>query len=189
MKNSIIVLIAAFCFFLTPLSISAQTDAITQFCDKYMDDENFTLVYITPKMFQLISKIDLKDPDARLLKDALQDLRGLRILSTEKEPMKYYKELSSKFNASGYELLMTVRDGNENVRFWTKESNGIISELLMLVSEPTEFTVISFIGKIDLDKISRLANNMKFDGSEHLNKLKEKDKPAKEKTKGDEKDE
>jgi hypothetical protein len=186
MKNRILNLIFVFCLMAAPLSMVAQTDAITKFCDKYMDDENFTLVYITPKMFQMISKLNLNDPDARKLKDALQDLKGLRILSTEKEPMKYYKELSAVFNASEYELLMTVRDKDENVRFWTKEKGGVISELLMLVSEPDEFTLISFIGNLDLEKLSNLANKVKFDGSEHLINLKDKDETKpKEKKKND----
>ena len=174
-KNSLLVL--ALCFGFTPLSITslkAQEDAISKYFDQYLDDENFTVVYITPKMFQMMSKLNLKDPEAREIKEVLQDLRGLRILQTEHDPMKFYKEAISKFNVKDYELLMTVRDKDENVRFWTKEKDGIISELLMLVGEKSEFTLISFIGNINLDKISKLANNMKIDGIEHLKDLKDK---------------
>lgn len=167
-----VMLIMLLCTALTPLSIWAQTDAITQYFDKYMDDENFTVVYITPKMFQMISKLDLKDPDAREIKEVLQDLKGLRILQTEKNSLEYYKEVIAKFKPTEYELLMTVRDKGENVRFWTKESGGIISELLMLVGGVKEFVMISFIGNISLDKISKLANKMDVDGMEHLKELK-----------------
>ena len=167
-----LMLIVLFCTSLTPLSIWAQTDAITQYFDKYMDDENFTVVYITPKMFQMISKLDLKDPDAKEIKEVLQDLKGLRILQTEKNAMQYYKEVIAKFKPTEYELLMTVRDKGENVRFWTKESGGVISELLMLVGGVKEFVMISFIGNISLDKISKLANKMNVDGMEHLKDLK-----------------
>ena len=167
-----IMLMLLFCTALTPLSIWAQTDAITQYFDQYMDDENFTVVYITPKMFQMISKLDLKDPDAKAIKEVLQDLKGLRILQTEKNAMQYYKEVIGKFKPTEYELLMTVRDKGENVRFWTKESGGVISELLMLVGGVKEFVMISFIGNISLDKISKLANKMNVDGMEHLKDLK-----------------
>lgn len=167
-----LMLIVLFCTSLTPLSIWAQTDAITQYFDQYMDDENFTVVYITPKMFQMISKLDLKDPDAKEIKEVLQDLKGLRILQTEKNAMQYYKEVIAKFKPTEYELLMTVRDKGENVRFWTKESGGVISELLMLVGGVKEFVMISFIGNISLDKISKLANKMDVDGMEHLKELK-----------------
>jgi CII-binding regulator of phage lambda lysogenization HflD len=60
------------------------------------------------------------------------------------------------------------------VRFWTKENNGIINELLMLVGERNEFTMISFIGSIDLNKISKLSNKVKIDGMEHLKDIKNK---------------
>ena len=167
-----VMLIMMLCAAMTPLSIWAQTDAITQYFDKYMDDENFTVVYITPKMFQMISKLDLKDPDAKEIKEVLQDLKGLRILQTEKNSLQYYKEVIAKSKPTEYELLMTVRDKGENVRFWTKESGGVISELLMLVGGVKEFVMISFVGNISLDKISKLANKMDVDGMEHLKDLK-----------------
>ena len=99
-------------------------------------------------------------------------MKGLRILQTEKNAMQYYKEVIAKFKPTEYELLMTVRDKGENVRFWTKESGGVISELLMLVGGVKEFVMISFIGNISLDKISKLANKMNVDGMEHLKDLK-----------------
>jgi hypothetical protein len=182
MKNKIIAFIAFSVLFFTPISeilgistltkTSAQTDAITRYFDKYLEDEHFTVVYITPKMFQMIAKLDLKDKDSKDIKEALQDLKGLRILQTDNNAAQHYKEVVSQFNAAEYELLMTVRSKGENVRFWTKESNGIISELLMLVGGAKEFTLISFIGNINLNKISKLANNLKIDGTEHLGDLK-----------------
>lgn len=170
LKKSLLILFVGVCF--TPLSIWAQQDAITKYFEQYMDDEKFTMVYITPKMFQMISKLNLKDKEGQELKEVLQDLRGLRILHTEENGLQYYKEAMSKFKTQEYELLMSVRDKNENVRFWTKEKDGIIDELLMLVGEPEEFTLISFIGKINLDKLSKLSNNIDVDGMEHLKKLK-----------------
>lgn len=165
-----------FCLLATPLSMSAQNNAIEKFFNQYMDDETFTVVHVTPKMFQMIAKLDIKDKDYADAKAVLQDLKGLWILTTEnnaKAPQ-LYKEAASKINTQEYELLMTVRDKGDNVRFWTKESSGVINELLMLVGEPDEFTLISFVGKIDLDKISKLANKVDIDGMEHLKTVKKK---------------
>jgi Domain of unknown function (DUF4252) len=178
MKNKIIRLfrILIIIMTLTPLSLTAQTDAISQYFNQYLDDERFTVVYITPKMFQMIAKLDINDKDYNDVKAVLQDLRGLRILQCEEPGLgqQFYKEAIAKFNTKEYELLMTVRDKDENVRFWTKENNGLISELLMLVGEKNEFTMISFIGSIDLSKISKLSNKFKIDGMEHLKDLKDK---------------
>ena len=182
MKHKISAFITFSVLFFTPLTeiiglstlnkTAAQTDAITRYFDKYLEDENFTVVYITPKMFQMIAKLDLKDKDAQDVKDVLKDLKGLRILQTQINARQHYKEVMTQFNAAEYELLMTVRDKDENVRFWTKETGGNISELLMLVGNAKEFTLISFIGNIDLNKISKLANKTKIDGLEHLKNLK-----------------
>ena len=153
------------------LAAFAQEDAIAKYFDKYLDDEKFTVVYITPKAFQMISKLDFKDSEANEVKNILQDLRGIRILTADTDGLKYYKEAISSFNTTDYDLLMTVKSKGDNVRFWTKESGGTISELLMLVGGKDEFVMMSFIGKIDLNKISRLANQAKIKGMEHLKEV------------------
>lgn len=159
---------------IAPCIMYAQTDAITKYFDKYMDDEKFTVVYITPKMFQMIGKLDLTDPDARDIKDALKDLRGLRILTTDQNGKELYKEVTNSFSPAEYELLMTVRDKGQNVRFWTKENGGIINELLMLVGGEKQFVLMSFVGSIDLHKISKLANKVDIKGMEHLKEVDKK---------------
>ena len=176
LKNSFATFLLALCLMAAPLSMAAQNNAIEKFFNQYMDDEAFTVVHVTPKMFQMIAKLDIKDKDYGTAKEVLQDLRGLWILTSENNPkaQQLYKEATSKINTTEYELLMTVRDKGSNVRFWTKESNGVINELLMLVGEPNEFTLISFVGKIDLDKISKMSNKIKIDGMEHLKSVKEK---------------
>jgi hypothetical protein len=165
---------------LHPLSIPSllkAQDGIVKFFNNYLDDERFTVVYITPKMFQMIAKLDAKDPDYQSVKTILQDLKGLRVLTTEdKNANQFYREALAKFNSNEYELLMKVRDKGENVHFWTKENpNGTIGELLLLVGGAKEFTLISFVGNIDLQKISKLADKLKIEGAEHLKDLKKRE--------------
>jgi hypothetical protein len=83
-----------------------------------------------------------------------------------------YKDALSRVPQKEYEELLTVRDGDEHVRFWIKENNNTINELLLLVGAPTEFTMLSFTGKIDLNKISSLAKSVDIDGLQHLDKIK-----------------
>lgn len=158
------------------LLVTAQADAITRFFKNYADDERFTSVYISPKMFQLVSKIKIDDMDQDLL-DVLKTLKGLHILSTEVNPQAFYKEAISKINVPEYEQLMKVRDKGEDVLFLTKYNtadNSKLDELLMLVGDEEEFTLVSFIGNIDLNKIGKLGRALKIDGSEHLDKLPKK---------------
>ncbi|MBL0100962.1 MAG: DUF4252 domain-containing protein [Saprospiraceae bacterium] len=39
------------------ISTSSQTDAIERFFKDYQDNDNFTVVYVSPKMFQMVSKV------------------------------------------------------------------------------------------------------------------------------------
>jgi hypothetical protein len=154
---------------------SAQIDAIEKYFGQYMEDEDFTVVYVSPKMFNLISRLDLnevnEDPDAKLVMETVKDIRGLRVLTTDVKPMERYKEAMNMISTKEYEVLVTVRDKGENVRIWVKEDNKVINELLLLVGALDEFVMLSFVGNIDLEKISRLANELDVKGVEHLDKV------------------
>jgi hypothetical protein len=73
---------------------------------------------------------------------------------------------------SEYSELLTVRDKDEHVRIWTKDAGNIIEELLLLVGKPDEFVLLSFTGKIDLDKISSLSKVLDVKGADQLEKIK-----------------
>jgi Domain of unknown function (DUF4252) len=171
-------------------SANAQNDAISRFFDKYINDERFTVVYISPKMFQMVSKIETNDPEWNNVREIVKDITGLRVLVSEDitNGNELYSEALGKVPTTEYSELLTVRDGKENVRFWTKDNGGdVIEELLLLVGSPDEFVLLSFTGKIDLDKISTLAKTLDVDGVEHLQKVKDRKKEkAKEKEKNDE---
>jgi len=149
-----------------------QSDAIEKYFDKYMDDENFTVVYVSPKMFEMVAKIAPEDLDSDT-KDVIKDLKGLRILTTDYNTKAFYKEAKSLIDTKEYEILMTVRDEGTNVEFLVKDQGDIINELLLLVGGD-EFVMMSFVGDIDLNKISKLANSIDIDGMEHLDNLNDK---------------
>ncbi len=157
-------------------SATAQNDAITRFFNQYADDERFTVVYIAPKLFQLAAKIETDDEDWNNIREVVKDLGGLRVLTADSiaDGLALYKAALSKVPTSEYSELLTVRDKDENVRIWTKDSGNIISELLLLVGKPDQFVLLSFTGKIDLDKISSLSKVLDIKGADQLEKIKQK---------------
>lgn len=169
-------------------NLSAQNDAITRFFEKYYEDERFTVVYVSPKMFQIVSKIETDDEEWNSVREIVKDITGLRVLASDSlvDGVAFYKDALSKVPTSEYEELLTVRDGKEHVRIWIKDSEDIIEELLLLVGSPDEFVMLSFTGKIDLDKISELSKTLDVEGAEHLEKVKTgKDKDKTKDDKGD----
>ena len=153
---------------------NAQSDAIVQYFDKYMDDERFTTVYVSPKMFELVSKVGSSEMDDDV-KDVIKDLKGLRILTTEEGSAEFYKEAKQKIDTKQFEVLMTVRDEGSNVEFLVKDQGDIIQELLLLVGGEEEFVLMSFVGNIDLNKIAKLSKTLDIEGAEHLDKLEDND--------------
>ena len=103
-----------------------------------------------------------------------QDLKGLKILSTKVKPEQTYSEANRRITNKGYEELLTVKEKGSLVRFVTLEKSGIIEELLMLVGNKEDFIMISFIGKINLSKLSKLAKKLDIQGAEHLDKINKK---------------
>lgn len=158
---------------LTVLSSSAQEDAITKYFNKYIDDEKFSAVYISPKMFEMVSKIEIEDMEPEV-QEVIRSMKGLRVLHTDQNAMQYYNEALKTINTSEYELLMTARGDGENVRFMVKGTGDFVSELLMIVGGADNFAMISFIGNIDLKKIGKLAKALDIDNMEYLENLDKK---------------
>jgi hypothetical protein len=151
----------------------AQDDAIGKFFGKYIEDSRFTVVSVSPKMFRLLSKANW-DTIPGDLKQTVMKLRSFRLLSTETTPGYFYKEACNLIDHKEYEDLITVRDGKDNFRFMTRESGGAIQELLMIAVSEDSFTMMSFVGDIDLEKLSRLSSEMGIKGMENLKNVKPK---------------
>jgi len=161
-KWSYLLLTALFCV-VTTLA-NAQADAISKYFNQYLDDDRFTVVYISPKMFQLVQKLDInadmEEEEVEAVMNMVEDLRGLRILVSDVDVDALYQEAIGKIDTKEYEILMTVRSKNESdVQFLIKDENNgnTINELLMLVGGEDSFVLMSFVGKINLNKVSDLS--------------------------------
>lgn len=108
------------------------------------------------------------------VKKTINQLTSFRMITTEKNGAKLYSEAVQKLNLGTYEEIMTIRDAGENVRFFAKESNNMINELVMLVGSKSEFVLMSLTGVIDLDNIGKLGETINVSGMENLKGIKKK---------------
>jgi len=154
-------------------SLFAQSDAVNKYFDKYRNDETFTIVNVSPKLFEMIANIAAEEIDDPEVLEMISKMEGLKILKTEVTPMKYYEEAISMINTKSYEELMTVRDEDQNVKILVKDEDGgnVVNEMLLIVGGQDEFVLLSFVGKLHLDKLAKFAKNMNIDGMEHLEGL------------------
>ena len=174
-------------------TLSAQNDAISTYFAKYVEDEESTVVYVSGKMFDLMESViknldtdDLSSEQVDALSDVVQDMRSLRIVNRPgSNGIAEYKAAKALLtSAQPYEVLMTVREkGNTFVDFYVREKDGLVDELLLLIGEAPEgrlaqaaadedeledlgegsFTLLSFEGRIALDRIGELAKAFEDD--------------------------
>ena len=142
-------------------------DAISTFFSEYVDDQDFTVVYVSGKVFSLFKDIDLElddidDQEVGAILEVVKDIQGIRVLHTEKDVDRHYAAAKKRIPTDKYELLFKVRTADgDNVEAFIQDDNAVISELFMLVGSEDNFAMLSFIGAIDLNKIGDLQRVLK----------------------------
>lgn len=147
--------------------VSAQSNAIEKYFAQYVNDKDFTVVYISPKLFNLVENInidELEDEEVAAVIEVTKGMKELRILTTDINAKERYEEARKKINTTEYETLVTVRDKDKsNFDIYIKEiDGGKIGELLMISGgdHQDEFVLISFVGNVDMDKVSTFINKI-----------------------------
>lgn len=167
------IILSFFVIMTSSFSLIAQEDAIMKYFGKYVEDERFSAVYISPKMFGMVAKIEIADMEPEV-QEVIKSMKGLRILHTEINALQFYNEALKSINTNEYEVLLTARDNGENVRFMVKDKGDIVEELLMIVGGEKNFALLSFLGNIDLKKIGKLAKALDINNLQYLDKLDKK---------------
>jgi len=161
----------------------AQGDAITKFFAKYQDDETFSQVTISSKMFSLLTDMQVDKPEDQEIINAISKLKGLRILGKDhaRDGRTLYKEALALLPSKDYEELMSVRDEDKDMKFFIRggASPSKISELVMVMGGNDDFMVMSLFGDIDLKQIGKIGSKMDIDGLDHLKNLHDKDEKKK----------
>lgn len=158
------------------IAASAQNDAIAKFFTKYQSDESFSQVTISGKMFSMMANISGETEEEKAMIASISKIKGLKILSKSeaRNSRELYKEAISMIPTSNFEELMSIRDKDKDMKFFTKEAGGKISELVMVMGGNEEFMVLTLFGEIDLKDISKIGKSVNIEGLENLEKVKDK---------------
>jgi hypothetical protein len=148
----------------------AQEDALSKFFSKYMEDDRFSRVYISPKMMQMAggflkSEVNPNDPNAKDVGNLISKINGIRIISrSEFNGKPLFTEMKGLLNKNQYEDLMDVHDKGSDVKFMVKEEKGRIKELLMIQASSTGFTALSMLGNFTYQDLNILADQTNLPG-------------------------
>lgn len=159
-------------------SLQAQESAIEKFYSKYMEDERFSRVYISPKMMQMAggflnSNSVEGDDDAAQMLSLISKVKGIRILSGEQvNGLNMFDEALSLLNRNQYEELMDIKDKGSSLKFMVREESGRIKELLMVSGEEGEFTLMSMLGDFTYKDLNMLAEKTNLPGMQEYGKAK-----------------
>jgi hypothetical protein len=175
MKKIIVTLICLLAF----TGAQAQDDAIIKFFSKYMEDERFSRVYISPKMMQMAGGFMKSNADSQTKKDEkdmgelISKVRGIRILTADKvNGLPLYKEAMGTLTRNKYEDLMDVQDKNSSVKFMVREEGGRVKELLMITGSGDSFTLLSMLGDFTYQDLNILAENTNMPGMKEYKEVK-----------------
>ena len=156
-------------------STQAQNNAIDKYYAQYADDERFTKVSISSKMFSLFTNFNLEDESEQQVVETISKLKGLKMLigNEIENAHSIYGDVISK-PSKQMEELMTVEKKDQELIFFISETNGTISELLMCSYESQNVIILSLIGDIDLQEIAELSSKMDIEGFDNLLELDKK---------------
>ena len=162
---------------LSMATFSFSQEVVTKYMDKYENDETFTKVSVSSKMFSLFSEMEGSEEDEQLFYDITSKLKGMKVVASDKvsSPESLYKGAVSDINKAGFEELMTVKDAEEDVKISIREKEGVIEELIMVMGGNEKFAMVSLYGEIDLKQISKLASLMRVSQLKYLENLDQDD--------------
>ncbi len=185
MKKNLILLTA----FIASFWVSGQT-----IFERYANNDEVTLVSISPKMFKMLGQMSLSldDPEAQEYLDMVTSINNFKVLissnpSISGEMLAWVNQQVSK---QDLDELLSIKDQEADVTFYVKEgkSEVYVEQLLMYVNERVgsgstnlningrEIKAVLMLleGDIDLNKISKLTDQMDLPGGNQLKKAQQK---------------
>ena len=137
------------------LTLSAQ-DFATRFLDEHRADSNLTCVTVSPKMIEEILRNDISQDEE--MRQIISELKSMQIVRSDVDGAQYYElaeQLIQKNNDRFETFLSAPHPTGECLVAIYKKRDEII-ELVMLLSENSQFLVINFTGKMSEDFIKKL---------------------------------
>jgi hypothetical protein len=149
------------CLLCSSFAITAQDKLVSNFFDKYENEDDVTIISISKAMFKMMPVNSINTGNADL-SSIMSKIESMRIITSEKKELKDRMAADSKAlfaKNSKYEELIRIKDGKSNVVFNAVKNGNLINELIMLVNDESDFVVISILGNFTVEDIQKIAKN------------------------------
>jgi hypothetical protein len=154
---------------LFPVLLSAQANALDGLLNKYADQPGFYFLELKTNMFSSEQETSGSPTPGKLI--------TVKILSYEEGSSNHsnatdvYEQLRSEINTNTYKGLIEVKSSGDKIDMMVKKDGDKLSEIIIIVRESTETTVIAASGSLDLKDIAKFSEMKNCHGLETLKKL------------------
>ena len=152
-----------------PFLAMAQSKSVTSFQDKYSNHDDATYVTVKGSLFNLIASIaeydDDADEDTKAMARIASGIKSMEVLQVPFYDTDLNREEVSTFRKAltkeDYEEFLMVKEGKELINVMAQGAADEIRNMLVLVEEKEEFTLISINGTLSMKDLSYLSKHHK----------------------------
>lgn len=149
------------------LQVSAQKTGIDRFFDLYAEENGLLNLTISGNLLKEV--LDCDEDDEVAMTQA-RNITRLRIISSDDQKHRIKSQditrLKADLSKEDFEELMHIKDEGNLIRVMGRGDGGdIFSQLVLLIDNPDNFTLLSFEGKLDLSKMGKTCENLEINGS------------------------
>ena len=127
---------------------------------KHSEWHDFTIPGFLVKFAALF--IEKEDLEGIKLRPFLRKIRKIRVVHGEgiaSVQKGLFNNFIDKIKTENYEQLLTVREKSEHINIFSRERKGDIRDILIVVAENDEFSLINLKGKFSQEIINGLVNS------------------------------
>ena len=149
----------------------AQKDLIGDLFEKYAGKEGITTVNISGDMLKMMTDAQQQMQDT-VFSSRLTEVRVLALEKGCDKPAAFdlRSEVLDKLDRSMYKEMINVKQAGEDVVIMMKESNGRITEILVIAGGDDDNALIQLKGDMLLSEMAHMMGKYPMKGFEHLNK-------------------
>jgi hypothetical protein len=141
--------------FFTILSVSAQSDMF----ERLSNHKDVTSVYISKTLLGMVSNFNTGGANIQSLAGKLEQIE---IYSTNgnAEANRIIREgVENLVRTNTYEVLMRIRDNDNNVVFYAQKEGDRFRDLIMHITQPNDATIIRIMGAFTAEDIQKVMDS------------------------------
>lgn len=154
---------------LFPALLSAQENTLDGLLSKYGDQPGFYFLELKTNMFSSEQETDVSPMQGKLI--TIKVLSYTEGSSNQSKAEEVYEHLMSGINVDSYKGLIEVKSSGDKIDMMVKKDGEKLSEIIIIVRESTETTIVAASGSFDLKDIARFSEMKNCRGLETLEKL------------------